>query len=47
VKIAERKENPPKIYSHEQLDRAHRDIKTAVGAGLFMGGLNILRNYLG
>jgi hypothetical protein len=42
VKIAERKENPPKIYSHEQLDRAHRDIKTAVGAGLFMGGLNIL-----
>jgi hypothetical protein len=42
VKTAEHKENSLKIDSYQQLDRAHRDIETAVSAGLFMGGLNIL-----
>jgi hypothetical protein len=42
VKTANRRENSLKIDSYQQLDRAHRDIETAVGAGLFMGGLNIL-----
>jgi tetratricopeptide (TPR) repeat protein len=32
----------PQVYRHQQLDRAHRNIKTAVDTGLFMGGLNIL-----
>ncbi len=42
MKTANCRENLPKIDSYQQLDRAHRDIETAVGAGLFMGGLNIL-----
>lgn len=42
MKTAKRKENSLKIDTYQQLDQAHRDIKTAVDAGLFMVGLNIL-----
>jgi hypothetical protein len=42
VKTAKCKENPLKTDTYQQLDRAHRDIKTAVDAGSFLGGLNIL-----
>lgn len=42
MKTANRRENSRQIDSYQQLDRAHRDIETAVDAGLFMGGLNIL-----
>jgi hypothetical protein len=42
VQTANRKYNSRQINSHQQLDRAYRDMKTAVEAGLFMGGLNIL-----
>jgi hypothetical protein len=42
MKTANRRENFLKIDTYQQLDRAHRDVETAVGAGLFIGGLNIL-----
>lgn len=40
MKTANCRENSHRC--HQQLDRAHRDIQTAVDAGLFMSGLNIL-----
>ena len=42
MKTAERRENPRQIDTYQELGQAHRDIKNAVDAGLFMGGLNIL-----
>ena len=42
MKTAERKENSLEIDTYQQIDRAHRDIVTAVHAGLFMAGLNII-----
>ena len=42
MKTAKRKENFLKTDTYQQLDQAHRDIKTAVDAGSFLGGLNIL-----
>lgn len=42
MKTAKRKENSLKTDTYQQLDQAHRDIKTAVDAGSFLGGLNIL-----
>ena len=42
MQTADFRENSRQIYHYQQLDRAHRDIETAVNTGLFMGGLNIL-----